>query len=665
MTDPVALSPRRSNPAPNAPVPSGDPPAIPRPTAHGDRDPGETTPRRLLPLSLAALGVVYGDIGTSPLYALRACFFGGNPVAINAENVLGVLSLIFWSLVFVISIKYLAFVMRADNRGEGGILALLALLDPWRRTTGVRRSALVVFGIFGAALLYGDGMITPAISVLSAVEGLKVTGHPLHHAVLPITVLILLALFLLQSRGTARVGAVFGPVMVVWFTVIGVLGAVGIAANPYVLHALSPSHAVAFFAHNGWGGYLVLGGVFLVVTGGEALYADMGHFGRAPIRLAWFGLVLPALVLNYFGQGAFILAHPGDATHPFYNLVPSWAVYPVIALATVATVIASQAVISGAFSLSRQAVLLGYAPRLNIIQTSSEEIGQIYVPKVNWALLIATVALVLEFRSSTNLTAAYGMAVSTTMVITTLLIFAVMWRRWHWKPLPALLVTAAFLTVDFCFLGANLFKFLDGGWLPLLVGVTILFLMSTWHHGRELLFKSVGERSLPVDMLLEDLEHHPLHRVPGTAVFLTSGSPGAPGALLHHLKLNQSLHESVLLLSVVTEEIPVVPRARRLEVEKLRAGFYRVFVRYGFMQTPNVPGALLLCRELGLLEHFDIDTTVYYLGATSLIATSQDTGMQRWRKRLFVFMSRNSTRAGAFYRLPPGRTIELGVRVEI
>ncbi len=649
------------------PEETAEPGALPPlPSRHGsEREPSETGDHRLLPLSLAALGVVYGDIGTSPLYALRACFFGGNPVPINAENVLGVLSLIFWSLIFVISIKYLAFVMRADNRGEGGILALLALVDPWRRISGVPRSALVVFGIFGAALLYGDGMITPAISVLSAVEGLKVTGHPLHHAVLPITVLILIALFMLQSRGTSRVGAVFGPIMVVWFTVMGLLGAASIVADPGVLRALNPYHAFNFFQNNGWGGYLVLGGVFLVVTGGEALYADMGHFGRAPIRLAWFGLVLPALLLNYFGQGAFILAHPTEATHPFYNLVPGWAVYPVIGLATVATVIASQAVISGAFSLTRQAVLLGYAPRLNIVQTSSEEIGQIYVPKVNWALLIATVALVLQFRTSNNLTAAYGMAVSTTMVITTMLIFAVMWRRWHWRPLPAILVTAAFLVIDFCFLGANLFKFLDGGWLPLLVGVSILFLMSTWHHGRDLLFEAVGERSLPVDLLLNDLETHPLHRVPGTAVFLTSNTRGAPGALLHHLKLNQSLHENVLLLSVITEEVPMVPRTRRLEVQQLRAGFYRVSIHYGFMQTPNVPGALLMCRELGLVERFDMETTVYYLGSTRVIATSRQTGMRRWRKRLFVFMSRNSTRAGDFYRLPPGRTIELGVQVEI
>jgi len=629
-----------------------------------EEDKAEVGGRKVLALGLSALGIVYGDIGTSPLYALRACFYGDSPIGVNPANVLGVLSLIFWALIIVISVKYLLLVMRADNRGEGGILALLALLDPWEGSAR-QRTLLVLLGVFGAALLYGDGMITPAISVLSAVEGLKVAAPALSPLVVPVTILILIALFLFQKRGTADVGAVFGPIMLFWFALLAVLGIRGILGNPQVLAAIDPTNAVAFFLNNGAAGYLVLGGVFLVVTGGEALYADMGHFGRAPIRLGWFGVVLPALLLNYFGQGAVILAHPQEAIHPFYNLVPSWGVYPMVALATVVTVIASQAVISGAFSLTRQAVLLGYSPRMNIVQTSSEEIGQIYIPNVNWALMVATTLLVVGFKSSSNLTAAYGMAVSTTMVITTGLVFLVMWRRWRWPVWTAAAVAAAFLVVDVAFFGANLFKFMDGGWLPLLVGASVLFLMSTWRRGRELLRERVQERSAPLDLLLSDVRAGNVMRIPGTAVFLTGPSSGAPGAMLHHLKLNQVLHETVILLTAVTEEVPRVSASRRLRAERLGGGFYRLFVHYGFMQTPNIPVAIRLCQDFNLIEGIDPENIAYYLAHATLVPTERNGGMRMWRKRLFAIMSRNAVRAGDFYQLPPGRAMELGVQVEL
>lgn len=616
-------------------------------------------------LGIGALGVVYGDIGTSPLYALRACFYGTYPISATADNVLGVLSLIFWSLIIIISIKYLLFVMRADNRGEGGILALLALLDPMRTRHGRSRTALIVVGVFGAALLYGDGMITPAISVLSAVEGLGVAAPELKPLVIPLTIATLIALFVLQRRGTADIGSLFGPIMLFWFVVLAAMGIVGIAGNPSVLGAVAPQHAISFLSRNGMVGYLVLGGVFLVVTGGEALYADMGHFGSGPIRLGWFGVVLPALLLNYFGQGAVILAHPDEALHPFYNLVPAWGIYPMIALATVVTVIASQAVISGAFSLTRQAVQLGYSPPLKIIQTSSEEIGQIYIPTVNWTLMVATIALVLGFESSTNLTAAYGMAVSTTMVITTALAFLVMLKRWHWNPVLAIAVASSFLVVDLAFFGANLFKIAEGGWLPLLVALLALTVMLTWRRGRELLIERIQDRSTPIDLIINDVGgENGIARVGGTAVFLTRPNPGTPGALLHHLKLNQVLHENVLIMSVITRDVPHVPTAERLEVDKLGGGFYRVRVYYGFMQTPNIPVVIRMCGELKLIEGIDPERTAYYLGHATLIPVEGNGGMYMWRKRIYAFMARNALPPSAFYQLPPGRAMELGIQIE-
>ncbi len=623
------------------------------------------TRARLPAAAVAALGIVYGDIGTSPLYALRESLFGDANLVIGPSTVLGVLSLIFWALVLTISVKYLMLVMRADNRGEGGILALLALLDPWGRRGSRRATLLILVGLFGAALLYGDAMITPAISVLSAVEGLKVAAPGLGELVIPITVVILIGLFVLQEHGSARIGALFGPVMVLWFGLLATLGIAGIAGNPQVLTAVNPMYALRFLAQEGSVAFAVLGGVFLVVTGGEALYADMGHFGRQPIRVAWFTLVLPALLLNYFGQGAWILSHPSDAHHPFFNLVPAWGVYPMVGMATIVTVIASQAVISGTFSLTRQAVQLGQSPRVEIIQTSSEEIGQIYIPSVNWMLMFATIALVFGFQSSSALAAAYGIAVSATMVITTVLVFFLMRNRWHWPAPLAIAVAAVFLVIDATFFSANLFKINDGGWLPLLVGVIVLLAMTTWSRGRTLLQGIAQERSVPARQLITSLQHHQPARVAGTAVFLTSPGDNVSGGLLHHLKLNQVLHERVILLTVVTEDIPRVPATARLEVTPLEDGFYRILVHYGFMQSPNVPVAIRLCQDMELIPGMDADTTVYYADRITLQLSDRHQPMPRWQRWLFTFMSRNSLRAVVYYQLPTGRSVELGIQVEM
>ncbi len=619
--------------------------------------------RRLLMLGLGALGIVYGDIGTSPLYALRACFFGSYAIPVTHANVLGVLSLIFWSLVLVISVKYLLFVMHAHNRGEGGILALLALLEPWRRQRKRSGVALLLLAIFGAALLYGDGMITPAISVLSAVEGLKIAAPALAPYVIPITVLVLIGLFSFQKRGTASVAAVFGPVVLFWFLILGALGLSAILDHPLVLAAFNPWYGVVFLIHNGLIGFMMLGGVFLVVTGGEALYADMGHFNSASIKLSWFAVVLPGLLLNYFGQGAEILMHPEAARHPFYYLVPSWGLYPMIALATLVTVIASQAVITGAFSLTNQAVQLGYSPPVRIVQTSSAEKGQIYIASVNWALMVATLTMVVGFGSAANLAAAYGMAVSTTMVITSILAFFVARNIWHW-PLPlAGGVVGLLLIIDLAFWGANLAKLPDGGWVPLLVALVALFLMATWRHGKALVQARIRERSVPLAQVLRNLHQFGLVRISGMAVFLTGGQYRAPGALLHQLKLNQVLHEMVIFLTVVTADVPRVPASERMEVESMGGGFYRLVVHYGFMQTPNIPVAIRLCHERGLIRGFEPEATTYFLGHARLVPTSEP-GMKLWRKRLYGFMARNALQADAVYQLPPGQAVELGVQIE-
>ena len=618
--------------------------------------------RYLMMLALGALGIVYGDIGTSPLYALRECFGGHYSIALSRDNVLGVLSLITWSLILVISVKYLAVVMRADNRGEGGILALMALAGSRRVAAGHSRSLIIALGLFGSALLYGDGVITPAISVLSAVEGLEIITPLFQPYVLPITITILVGIFLVQRVGTARVGAIFGPIVALWFITLAALGIRGILMDPSVLEALAPQHAVSFFLDNGWHGFLILGSVFLVVTGGEALYADMGHFGRRPIRLAWFSLVLPALLLNYFGQGALLLSNPKAIEHPFFRLAPEWALLPLVMLSTVATVIASQAVISGAFSLTRQAVQLGYLPRVAIVHTSAREIGQIYVPVVNWMLMVSVIGLVLGFQRSTNLAAAYGIAVTSTMVITTLLLFVVQREQWKWPLYLAGPLTVFFVLIDLAFFGANFLKVLQGGWVPLAMGALIYIMMDTWKRGRQLLGEKYIAVALPLDLFLMDVARHPERRVKGTAVFMTSNPEGTPPGLLHNLKHNKIVHDRVILLTVLVDEVPVVPESERLEWSELGHGFYRIILHFGFMQDPAVAAALEPVQLPGL--SFNMMETSFYLSRESLFATAQP-GMAIWRERLFIWMSRNALSATAFFGLPPNRVVELGAHITL
>jgi KUP system potassium uptake protein len=617
----------------------------------------------LVSLALGALGVVYGDIGTSPLYALKECFNGPHAVAPTPDNVLGVLSLVFWAMTFVVTFKYLSFVMRADNRGEGGILALMALVG--RKAGGGRSAPLLLFGLFGAALLYGDGVITPVISVLGAMEGLSVAAPALGSLVVPITVAILLALFSVQSRGTAKIGAVFGPVVLVWFVTIGVLGFSGIWRDPRVLSALLPHHAAAFAARNGTHGFLVLGAVVLVITGGEALYADMGHFGRRPIRLAWLGVAMPALLLNYFGQGAMLLHDPDAARNPFYLLAPEWAVYPLIGIATAAAIVASQALISGAFSLTRQAVQLGYCPRVTIRHTSSTEIGQIYVPEVNWLLAGACVALAIGFRTSSNVAAAYGIAVTGTMGITTVLFHRVMRDIWKWPRFKAWPLTLAFLVVDLSFFGANAVKIEHGGWFPLVVAGVVFTLLSTWKRGRSQIADMMRGAGLPLDVFVPEIARSSLQRVSGTAVFLTGNVGTAPPVMLHHLKHNKVLHERVVLVSLLTEEIPAVSDTDRVEYRDLGSGLHQVLARYGFMETPDVPALLqsLSARGVVPFKFVPMETT-FYLGRETLLPNGTSR-MARWRKRVFIIMARNAQTASAFFGLPPNRVVELGAQIQL
>jgi KUP system potassium uptake protein len=617
----------------------------------------------LLFLSLAALGIVFGDIGTSPLYALRVCFGPDYTVETTPQNVLGTLSLVFWALILIISVKYLVFILRADNHGEGGILALMALARPALAGSAHRRGKiLVTLGLFGAALLYGDGIITPAISVLSAVEGLEVTHLHLTPLVIPITVALLVGLFLLQRRGTTGVGVLFGPVMLIWFITLALLGIRGLWLEPSALAAVNPYHALSFFVDNRVHGFLMLGAIFLAVTGGEALYADMGHFGRGPIRFTWFSLVLPSLLLNYFGQGALLIRDPSAERNPFFLLAPTWAALPLVFLATIATIIASQAVISGSFSLTRQAVQLGFSPRLLIRHTSSEEIGQIYVPAINWALMLATIALVLGFRSSQNLAAAYGVAVTTTMVITTLLFYVVAHEQWGWRPWVAGPAAAGFLVVDLSFFGANIIKVEHGGWFPLLVAVFVYTIMATWKRGRSILARRLIEDSLPMELFLEDLKRRPPLRVPGTAVFMTGSPEGVPPALLHNLKHNQILHERVALVTVVTEEIPHVPPKQRLTVTELGCGIYRLVGHYGFMETPNIPKLLAAAAQAKGLQ-FEIMKTTFFLGRETLVPSGRPE-MALWREHLFAFMSRNAQRATTYFDIPVNRVVEIGTQIE-
>jgi KUP system potassium uptake protein len=618
-----------------------------------------TEVRPLAPLTIAALGVVYGDIGTSPLYAMRECFFGSHAVAASQENVLGVLSLIVYSLLFVISTKYVALVLRADNHGEGGILALTALL-PTRE--GSRGRILLLLGIFGAALLYGDGMITPAITVLSAVEGLTVVTPVFAPYVVPIAVGILIGIFSIQRHGTHRVGRLFGPIMVVWFGTLAVLGLVWTVQHPIVLTAFDPRHGISFFADHGWHGVVVLGAVFLVVTGGEALYADMGHFGKRPIRLAWFALVMPALLLNYFGQGALLIADPSAAAQPFFRLAPTWALVPLVVLATAAAIIASQALISGAFSLTRQAVQLGLCPRVGITHTSRHEVGQVYVPFVNWALMICTLAIVIGFGSSSALAAAYGIAVTLTMVITALLLHTVMVSRWGWAPWLAGTITATFLVVDLAFLSANVVKIAHGGWLPLVIGAALFAFMTTWKTGRQIVAKRILSRTEPLEDFVARIPVSAPARVPGTAVFMTAQPKGTPPALAHNLRYNRVLHDRVVTLLVSTATTPHVALEDRLVVNDMGRGVWDVAIRYGFMEDPDVPAALAQARDLGL--DIDLEDVTYFLGRETLIVTKHP-GMAQWREQLFVVMSRNAQRAVTFFRLPPERVVELGIQVEL
>lgn len=614
-------------------------------------------------MSVGAIGVVYGDIGTSPLYAFREAFVAADGLAVTRESVLGVLSLMFWALVLVVSLKYLALVMRADNDGEGGILALTALIAPNHQMTakGVRWG-LILLGLFGTALLYGDGMITPAISVLSAVEGLEIAAPSLDSFVVPIAILILIGLFAIQHHGTAKVGVVFGPVMLVWFTVLAALGISHIEDQPGVLAALNPWHALQFATAQPKFAFLALGAIFLVVTGSEALYADMGHFGKGPIRLGWFTLVFPALLLNYFGQGALLMSNPAAVENPFYRMSPDWALYPMVILATAATVIASQALISGAFSLTMQAAQLGYLPRIHVDHTSPRTIGQVYISSVNWLLMIACVALVVSFGSSTNLAAAYGVAVTTTMVITTMLLFIVMRERWHWKLPTALALTTLFLVVDLSFFAANIIKIPAGGWVPLLVGAVVFTLMTTWKKGRSLMTGIIHRGELPVERFIGSITVHPQQRVPGTAVYLFPDPGATPSALLANLRHNGVLHETIAIVSVKTVGIPRVPQAGRTSVHNLGEGFYQIVIRYGFFEQPDVPAALeaIVATDFG----FDRTDATYVLGMETVIATDRP-GMALWRDHVFAFLHRNASSAVQYFHLPAAQVIEVGTQVEI
>jgi len=616
-----------------------------------------------LAVALAVLGVVYGDIGTSPIYALRQAFTGATPVAVAVPNVLGVLSLIFWTLVVVISLKYMSFVLQANNRGEGGIFALIALLRPWRGLERRRRHMLILFALLGAALLYGGVIITPAISILSAVEGLKVATPLFTPYVVPATIVILILLFAFQHKGTARVGSVFGPIMTVWFLVIAGLGVASIVQTPGVLVALSPMYAIEFILRDGWTGFLVLYAVFLVTTGGEALYADLGHFGRWPIRWMWFGFVLPALLLNYFGQGALLLRSPGGTVQPFYHMAPHWLLYPLVVLATGATIIASQAAITGAFSLTRQAIHLGLMPRFRVTQTSEEVRGQIYVSTVNWVLMIATIAVVLMFRSSSGLAAAYGAAVSGTMVVTTVLAYNVALEIGGWKRVAALAFLVGFLFVDLSFFSSTAMKIPDGGWFPLLVGLLFFVVMSTWRRGSEILEDQASRNSQPLETLIGELEKNPVARVPGTAVFMTGRVDDCPPALRHHVRRNKALQKQVIVLTVLVEDVARVPFEQRFEIRPYDAGFVRLILHYGYMQGVNVPSELVAIGERGI--EVDLEEVTYYIGTQSLIPSRKEGGMVGWRDRLFAFMARNAMNPTVYYHIPAEQTVVLGLRVRI
>lgn len=614
-------------------------------------------------LFLGAVGVVYGDIGTSPLYAIKECFHGAHGLHISHANILGILSLIFWAITLVVSLKYLVFIMRADNRGEGGILSMMALA--LRKVAHQPRLhyAVILMAIIGAALFYGDSVITPAISVLSAVEGLEVIAPSLHKVVIPVTIGILVALFMIQRNGTSRIGKLFAPVMVLWFSVLGLLGLVNIVQMPEVLLAVNPMYAIEVFQNNHWQAFTVLGSVVLALTGAEALYADMGHFGKTPIREAWFTFVKPALLLNYFGQGALLLRDPAAVDNPFFLLAPSWALIPLVLLATCAAVIASQAVISGAYSVSQQAVQLGFLPRLKVIHTSIVEKGQIYIPSINWGLLMTVILLVVFFKTSSNLAAAYGIAVTGTMVMSTILAWVVLCKgkskRYLWVGTT---LTLAALIADLAFFGANALKIADGGWFPLLMGLVIFTLLTTWKRGRAILMERLKSDAMPLDLFIDGIgDDYPI-RVPGTAIFLTSHIEGVPHALLHNLKHNKVLHERVVLLTVSTQDVPYVPDSERIEIFDLSKNFFRMYIKYGFKDDPDVPEVLEMCTRFGV-DYNPMDTS-FFLSRETLIA-SPEPGMAIWREKLFVAMSKNAQRAGDFFKIPTNRVVELGTQVRL
>ncbi|MCG1046949.1 MULTISPECIES: potassium transporter Kup [Mycetohabitans] len=614
-------------------------------------------------LTVAAIGVVFGDIGTSPLYALKEAFSPQHGIALTPEGILGVISLLFWAIVIVVSLKYVLFVMRADNDGEGGVLALMALALRGFARDGKWIGVLMAFGIFGACMFYGDAVITPAISVMSAVEGLEIAAPSLARYVLPITLLILIALFMLQKHGTEVVGRLFGPVMIVWFVTLALLGLYHIATAPRVIAALNPWYAIRFMHDHAVQAYHVLGSVFLVLTGAEALYADMGHFGAKPIRVAWYGMVMPALVLNYFGQGALLLSDPSAIQNPFYLLAPDWALLPLVVLATAATVIASQAVISGAFSLTSQAIQLGYVPRMKIQHTSASAIGQIYIPIVNWLLLFVILIIVLGFKSSDNLAAAYGIAVTTTMVITTILACVVMVRVWNWNKLWVATIILGFITVDLSFFGANLLKLREGGWLPLLIGAFLFFLLITWYKGRQIVKERTAADGIPLMPFLQGLLAHPPHRVSGSAIYLTGNETLVPVSLLHNLKHNKVLHERTIFMTFITLDIPYVDDHRRIDTKELGGGLYRVRVTYGFNETPDLNGVLKLLEQQENMS-FDLMDTSFFLARETVVPT-QLPGMSVWRERIFAWMHQNAAKPTDFFSIPANRVVELGTKIEI
>lgn len=612
-------------------------------------------------LCLSALGIVYGDIGTSPLYTMKEVFAAGHhPVPLSHDNIFGILSLIVWALFMVVSVKYVAFMMRADNGGEGGIMALLALASRTVGDNAKKQQTILMIGILGACMFYADGMITPAISVLSAVEGLEIATPSLHNEIVPITLVVIFFLFWAQSKGTALMGAFFGPIMLLWFGTLAWLGVINISQEPTVLNALNPWYGYHFIQNHLWLAFITLGSVVLAVTGGEALYADMGHFGRKPIRLTWFFFVLPALVINYFGQGALILQNPEAVKNPFYLLAPDWLLLPLIVLATLATVIASQAVISGAFSVSRQALQLGFLPRMQVLHTSEKEKGQIYMPRINWILMIAVMILVLGFKSSGNLAAAYGIAVTGDMVITTLLAGVVFHAMWGWGWWRTGILVSLFLSIDLAFFSANILKIPDGGWVPILIGVVIFVLMTTWKKGRMLLLKRLRNDAMSVKPFIQSIGAHPPTRVSGNAVFMTANPQGVPHAMLHNLKHNKVLHERVVFLTVRIEDVPYVVPAQRVSVDALPYDFYCVTVRYGFKNEPDLLNDLALCASLGI----DLDTmdTSFFIGKETLIA-ERNSEMAYWREKLFVAMFRNADSVTDHFKLPPNRVVEMGAQV--